>query len=242
VTASAAPCEDCRAAGALPGEWLPGCATCAPAEYWSGLEAELAQLERDNPDIAAAAGNLERLAAAEKGGDVRRALARADVRRALVRAGLAHPQLWYVAHPVAPPCACDYGAHQMGDGIANYAIRQVECNCTRARLWFRWLLDAFPEVSLVASWLPYLDVLPDQGSTGAAWRERGLRDCEAVVQACTGIILVGGRISNGMNREAAAAVSAGCQVLDLTALGPLPPADHRGFALPGFPHSTGANR
>jgi hypothetical protein len=123
--------------------------------------------------------------------------------------------LWYVAHPVAPPCACGMMPSTPKDA--------VECNLDRARLWFRWLLDAAPNVALIASWMPYVEVVPDGDPK---WRERGMRDNLAVVTRCDGIILVGGRLSGGMTAELAASrPRAGIATMcDLLHLGTHPPA------------------
>jgi hypothetical protein len=55
-------------------------------------------------------------------------------------------------------------------------------------------------------------------------RALGLARDEAVVARCDLLVLVGGRVSEGMARERAAAKSASRAVLDLTSLGEEPPS------------------
>lgn len=148
--------------------------------------------------------------------------------------------VYYVAHPVAPPCACPPATHvapfvecmaAISEGVPSPLDRmQVECNRLRALRWIRWRTERC-DVALCAPWIPYVETLPD----GGEWRERGLRDDCAMVARCDGIILVGGRISSGMARERDAAivshpVMAGALpmdalVVDLTPLGPEPPKE-----------------
>jgi hypothetical protein len=70
-------------------------------------------------------------------------------------------------------------------------------------------------------WLPYLQVLPDEGAN----RERGLRDVCEMVKCCYGIVLVGGRVSSGMQRERDVAEAAGLEIINLTGLGDEPPTN-----------------
>lgn len=106
--------------------------------------------------------------------------------------------VWYLAAPLS------------GDVAANLA---------RAERWLRYLVWAFPDWAYVMSWAPYVRALPDE----RRWRDRGLRDDIAVVKRCDGIILVGGRISEGMTRELGAAMEHHLLVMDMTKMGPEPP-------------------
>jgi len=140
-------------------------------------------------------------------------------------------RLYYFAHPVAPPCTCDVlhsgnlGSRRAGVTAVHgpHPETVVACNCDRARRWLRWLLEGAPDVAFVASWLPYVDVLPEDKETGGQWRERGLRDNSAVAARCDGTVLVGGHVSSGMEREASMVRTAGGRVVDLTRLGAEPP-------------------
>lgn len=68
--------------------------------------------------------------------------------------------------------------------------------------------------------MPYVESLSED-----THRERGLRDDEAMVQSCHGIVLVGGVVSSGMRREMEAAARAGIPCVNLTAMGYEPPDD-----------------
>lgn len=125
----------------------------------------------------------------------------------------------YLAAPVAPPCVCANGHNVPKSALRS---RMVECNCERARRWLSWAIAQHPDTAFCASWLPYLDVLEDEGEGGHN-RERGMRDNIATAVRCDEIWLVGGRISRGMARERDAMVAAGRRVVDMTALGHEPP-------------------
>lgn len=111
--------------------------------------------------------------------------------------------LLYVAHPVS------------GD---------VPGNIARAYRWFRWLRASFPEVTFAMPWV--VNLLCGEDDADPAQRERGLVDCETTARACDGVMLVGGRVSAGMKREAEAATAA----YDLTRLGEEPPRAKFGIA------------
>lgn len=117
---------------------------------------------------------------------------------------MSNVNVWYLAHPVS------------GD---------VPANLARAGRWLRWLRLRCPHVTIIAPWLgPLLAGL--ENDSDPADRERGLRDCCAVVERCDGIILCGGRVSSGMQREVDALCAHGQgYVADLTSLGDEPPAD-----------------
>lgn len=123
-------------------------------------------------------------------------------------------QVWYMAHPVA------------GD---------VEGNLARAERWLGWLMQRNTDAAFIAPWISQVRVGDD---ADAAQRERGLLDCEAAAARCDGIVLVGGRVSTGMRREAEAAKRAGRPVVDLTTLGELPPGPMRGVSSDWFPRDS----
>ena len=111
--------------------------------------------------------------------------------------------LLYVAHPVS------------GDVLGNIS---------RAYRWFRWLRACFPEVTFAMPWV--VNLLCGEDDADPAQRERGLVDCETTARACDGVVLVGGRVSAGMKREAGAARVA----YDLTRMGEEPPIATLGIA------------
>lgn len=100
-----------------------------------------------------------------------------------------------------------YFAHPVGAADA----AGVAANLAAARRWFARLLDLWPNVAIVASWLPYLDVLEDSGEN----RRRGLRDDLAIGRRCDGIVLCGPVLSSGMTLELESIRGVGGFVVDL---------------------------
>ncbi len=138
------------------------------------------------------------------------------------------PSVYYFAHPVGPPCACE-GKYP---GHATDPAGEVACNLARAKRWMPWCRDMAPHVSIIAPWMVDVELGDD---TDPARRERGLRDNCAVVKRCDGIILAGGKLSPGMSRELEAFTrSRGLmlfdpvpdRVIDLRKLGDEPPGTH----------------
>lgn len=102
-----------------------------------------------------------------------------------------------------------YIAHPLGAGA------EREANRARAARWVDWAARC--GAAPVATWITL------SGMWGEDRRELGLAiDC-ALAERCDEVWLVGGRVSEGMRIEAAAAERAGVTVRDLTCLGPEPP-------------------
>lgn len=125
-----------------------------------------------------------------------------------------------------------YLAHPLGG--------EVDANAARARRWLRWLMDREPDVAFCCPWLPFVDVgYPDEKRGPGAidpdsmpeYRNRCLRDDIAIARLCGGIVLVGGRVSPGMQQEADAVRESGGFVIDLTMLGDEPPTLFEGRPL-----------
>lgn len=95
----------------------------------------------------------------------------------------------------------------------------LHANIARGLRWLRWLRRSFPRVTFIAPWIA--GVLSGEDDNDEAQREAGLVDADAVVPRLTGVALVAGRISSGMQRERLAAH----EVVDLTHLGVEPPAE-----------------
>lgn len=74
---------------------------------------------------------------------------------------------------------------------------------------------------MIAPWL--VPLLLGADDRDAVTRERALGLNDRVVARCDGVVLAGGRISPGMEREIAAIEAAGGWVADLTSLGDEPP-------------------
>lgn len=95
----------------------------------------------------------------------------------------------------------------------------IKGNLARAKRWLRWLEENYP-IAIVASWITECEVWDDNNPEQ---RAAGLERDKAVLERCDGIVLVGGRISNGMAIERAHAESKGLPVTDMTGLGAEPP-------------------
>jgi hypothetical protein len=109
-----------------------------------------------------------------------------------------------------------YFAHPLGGA-------DVGGNVRRALRWLAWLMVSEPDVAFIAPWLAAAASGADDHDPRA--RERGLLDAVAVVERCDGIVLCGGRVSNGMQRETNVAILAGRWVSDLTSIGDHPPSE-----------------
>jgi hypothetical protein len=139
-------------------------------------------------------------------------------------------QVWYVAHPVHPAEEeVTEGFRRLrgyvGGSPGERELRElreeiVRANIASAKVWLVWLSRRFPTVTFIAPWIAALD-----GGGGddldPECRRRGIRDCLRTVRRCDGIVLLGGRVSNGMREEALHARS----VIYLTGLGRVPPAE-----------------
>lgn len=99
----------------------------------------------------------------------------------------ATPPLLYFAHPVSGGAT----------GTPAKIEATIQANLARARRWVNFLLHEMPDVALELSWLSYIEALTE----GQQHRERGLRDDEINARRCDGIILCGGMMTNGMERE-----------------------------------------
>ena len=104
-----------------------------------------------------------------------------------------------------------YFAHPVGDPDPAVVAR----NIAEARAFLGLLILACPDVAWQAPWLPYLDVLREDGEGGPN-RARGMRDNRACVRRCDVLVMVGRTPggSKGMRDEAGAA----SDTLDCTGL------------------------
>lgn len=114
---------------------------------------------------------------------------------------MTRPVVFYMCHPVAAPTI---------DGVRD--------NLASAKAWLQWLTENSP-ATVCAPWIAAVEAALDCGVTEAAQRERGLRDCIAIIERMDGVVLVGGRVSNGMAVERDKAVWCGLHVVDLTRFG-----------------------
>lgn len=97
----------------------------------------------------------------------------------------------------------------------------IQGNLKRAERWLKYLRESDSTNTYIAPWIA--DIYSGADDSDPEARERGLVDCETVVRRCDAVVLVGGRISSGMQRERDAAVAAGRSVFDYTDMGAEPP-------------------
>ena len=106
-------------------------------------------------------------------------------------------------------------------------IKGVRENIARAKRWLSYAKKRWPQWTIIAPWIVDLEMTLDEGLTEADTRARGLVDCENVARVCGKIILAGGVLKPGMEREVAACLLGGNgafrEVLDLLHLGAEPP-------------------
>lgn len=116
----------------------------------------------------------------------------------------------FMSHPV--------GAYTDHAGVAH----SVGDNLQRAFRWYKALRRIEPGAEIVAPWLlPLLFGIDDDGDPAA--RERGIAGSAATAARCNGIVLVGGILSAGMERELVGLTRAGGWVSDLLGCGNEPP-------------------
>lgn len=121
----------------------------------------------------------------------------------------------YVAHPLRPSEE-EIEIHRSAlrlvhsDQLAGYPPERIaglalKFNLQRALRWLAWLRKSFPETTFIAPWIASVMSGEDDARRpgGGAVLEAGMRDNEAVIERCDGIVLCGGRISSGMEREMA---------------------------------------
>lgn len=112
-------------------------------------------------------------------------------------------QVLYVAAPLRPTEA-DIEYEKTFGAAENYrqwtgksVQRQAtDRNVQRALRWLAWLRQSFPETTFIAPWIAGVQSVGGDGTPEE--REAGIVDCCAVVERCDGIVLCGGRISEGM--------------------------------------------
>ena len=106
-----------------------------------------------------------------------------------------------------------YMAHPVGGDVDN--------NIARAKRWLRLLTEQAPRCAVIAPWIANIEAGEDDNDP--IQRSRGLAKAALVATRCDYVLLVGGRVSDGMVIERDAAKRAGAEIIDLTALGEEPP-------------------
>lgn len=104
----------------------------------------------------------------------------------------------YLAHPIS------------GDAPRNIA---------EAKRWIRWLYDNVPGIAIVATWITECEVLDE---ANPEHRRLGLQRDVAVIGRCDAILLVGPKLSAGMQAELIAAEAKGLHVLNFVAYDRVP--------------------
>jgi len=115
----------------------------------------------------------------------------------------------YLAHPVA--------GQLTGDISPQDAARAIALNLERAQRWLRWLVDN-SDHAIACPWMADVLALPEK-----THRARGMRDTLEILGRCDAIVLVGGRISSGMQEERDLAQRRGLKIASLIGFGPEPP-------------------
>lgn len=112
-------------------------------------------------------------------------------------------QVLYVAAPLRPTeeeiAAVVASLAVAGQTSVDHVLTAMRRNVDRALRWLAWLRKSFPETTFIAPWIAAIMSGEDDSDPKA--REAGLVDDCAVVERCDGIVLCGGRISEGMRRE-----------------------------------------
>ncbi len=99
-------------------------------------------------------------------------------------------------------------------------------NLENVQKWFLWLIH-HTDWTLNVPWFIYVSNLDE------TYRKRAMRDDLAILNTCNAIVLVGGRISEGMSEELGLAQAKGLRVFDLTKHGYSPDdvsIDHKELA------------
>lgn len=96
----------------------------------------------------------------------------------------------------------------------------IEQNRKNAARWAAFLVEHF-NVAVECTWIVLTGELEETEEN----RKRGLECDLALVERCDELWMVGGRVSSGMRLESDHARKRGLRVVDLTALGVVPPFD-----------------
>lgn len=152
----------------------------------------------------------------------------------------------YVSHPLTPTDAEIRAIGVPSDGATEFTLRvfALQENIDKAKRWLAWLRVAFQATTFIAPWIANIEACGRDGYVASM--ERGGSDALATIDRCDGIVLCGGRISAGMQREIdhawanQNALGNRSRVWDLTcAKNPDPPAGmrpHRNFASWAIPY------
>lgn len=129
----------------------------------------------------------------------------------------------------AAPLHMAYLAHPLGAATE----AGVRANHERAKRWYRWATRTYFErgIGFQASWILWIEACgpgADVEGTDPTWRENGLAFDDAEIQRCDLFVMVGGRVSAGMQRGMDLAVRTGKLIWNLSYLGDEPPPIGKG--------------
>jgi len=146
----------------------------------------------------------------------------------------ANRHVYYMAHPLRPtqeeidatePYRVEPGRNEYeldSEIWIPYEERVKEAtlaNAERAMRWLAWLRRSFPLVTFIAPWIA--SVLAGDDDRDPVMRAAGIADAVTLIPRLDGVVMVGGRVSEGMRCEGDVAR----QVVSLTHLGAEPPRE-----------------
>ena len=110
-------------------------------------------------------------------------------------------QILYIAAPLRPTEEEVREVGRPSAGATDRTLYEIalRANLDRTMRWLSWLRRSFPGTTFIAPWIA--SVLAGADDTDPAQRAAGIADACAVIERCDGIVLCGGRISDGMRRE-----------------------------------------
>jgi hypothetical protein len=134
----------------------------------------------------------------------------------------------YLAHPVAPTGAeYNEALAELGRDARHRTQPEaaralcVKRNVDSAYVWFRWVVENAPNWDVTMPWAPYIH---SWGDDGGPRRAADLQKMVRIAARHDAIVLCGGRVSEGMAVERNGLIRAGKAYVDLSDLGPTPPA------------------
>lgn len=133
----------------------------------------------------------------------------------------------YVAAPLRPTEAEIRYAERASGHLPDWGVSigsvAINLNLQRAMRWLSWLRRSFPGTTFTAPWIA--SIMAGADDSDPVQRQAGMADNFAIIERCDGIVLCGGRISDGMRREMEHRCGTRAEVYDLTGLGSEPPFD-----------------
>lgn len=149
----------------------------------------------------------------------------------------------YVAHPLRPtPQEIASAAAALRDDwdvdVHRLVLRR---NLDSAKRWLSGLRRCYPTMTFIAPWIAAVEAGADDSDPRQ--RAAGLADAEAVIHRCDGLVLCGGCVSDGMERERDVAIAARRWIVNLTGMeipdaAAVSAATHDEANVPGMPDGS----